>query len=556
MTVPARLATETALAYLEGGVVRVRPTARDDVQRAVVSFLDVLATATGRETFYNSKAEQEAAELAVHEAVWKVNRGLYGAMLTLPGVTDRAVQAGVARMLDNPRPPNDPSFLGFDEESRLLATLAKRLPPQRLFKMFEAFAEKRVNNRRTRTLILRSIIGAGKRLPFWAVKYREKLRTALRHALGSGVANGVAKLTSAANPTASGHAHMRKYIDKYIAEAFGPFEATVKDTVYQSVAYILGAEREGGFTVPLLVAVKAARTDLSAGADLPLEVLEGLRSRFHKTTPHARVLEIAKAAGTMTEGQKMAGKRAAAKAGVEVEFDPTRQELVKLYVYALETNGMTPAIREAMNEQAKRYGRAFHVRDAKVGIVLDASESMIGTGQQKWRPLAIGLAMRDVLKWSATECCVCETAGGLPHASGADSGLVSPSGETSLATALLKVLRQSPDSVYVITDGYENSPAGRVDEVLRAARAMGVRTPVYQVTPVLGAEAAGVRRLSNELSPLPVSRPEAVGLGMIRAALSQNVEAGIRGLLAITHPALATREPGNPTEEYAAGDGV
>jgi hypothetical protein len=235
------------------------------------------------------------------------------------------------------------------------------------------------------------------------------------------------------------------------------------------------------------------------------------------------------------EVQKMQGQRAAAKAGVELSFDPAQADLTRLYVLALET-GMTPAVRGAIAEKASRLGQAFPVHYAKVGIVLDASESMAGTAEQKWRPLAVGLAMRDVLAASATNGAFVKTAGGVA-VDGAE-GFVKPSGATSLAAAVVEALRERPDALYVITDGYENAPAGRVDEVLRMARSIGVSTPVYQVTPVSGAEAAGIRRLSDEVAPMPVARPEAIGLGLVRAALTADVETGIAGLLAAARPQL------------------
>jgi hypothetical protein len=522
----------TALAVLDGGEIRIRPDARAEVGRAVLAYLDTIGTATGRETFYNSRADQETAESTAHDGCWAVNRGLYAALLALPGVTDRAVQSGVLRLLDNPLVPGDPSFLTCEQETRLVTLLARALPPQRLYKLFGQFAAKRVNNRRTRALVLRSILGAGPALPWRAVKYRTKLRRALRHALGAGVANGVAKLT-AADPAARPEAKFARYIDPFI-----PARAN-RDEVYQCVAFVLGAGRASGFTLPLLKAFTDARTDLAAGAALPVEVLEGIRSRFHKDTPHAKVLEIANAAGTITDGQKLGMQRAAKAAGVEVAFDATRQDMVKLYVYALETGGMTTDIRAALDTKAKAAAVALPVRYANVGVVLDASASMAGSGTQKFRPLAVALAMRDVLVASATNSAFVEATGTVD-----EFGMVRPAGDTALAGLVVKALKRNPDAVYVLTDGYENAPAGRVDEVLRAARAFGISTPVFQVTPVTGAETGGLRRLSDELAPLPVSRPEAIGLGMVRAVLTADVEAGVRALLVITRPMLDAQNGG------------
>jgi len=213
--------------------------------------------------------------------------------------------------------------------------------------------------------------------------------------------------------------------------------------------------------------------------------------------------------------------------------------MVKLYVYALETGAMTTEIRAALDAKARVAAAALPVRYANVGVVLDASASMVGSGTQKFRPLAVALAMRDVLVASAAMSAFVESTGAVD-----EFGMVTPAGDTALAGLIVKALKRKPDAVYVLTDGYENAPAGRVDEMLQAARALGVTTPVFQVSPVTGAEAGGLRRLSDEMAPVPVSRPEAVGLGMVRAVLTADVEAGIRALLAITRPMLEAKNGG------------
>jgi hypothetical protein len=506
-----------ALAFYEGDAVRVAEPARDDVRKAVLSFLDTAATATGQATYYNTKEEQQAAQEAVHEAVYAVNRGLYAAMLALPGVTDNNVQLGLHRLLDNPRPAAG-SFLTADQENRLIDHLAGQLPPQRLFKFFGMLRQGRVNNRRTRRLILRSILGSGK-LPLWAVKYRLKLRAALRHALGNGVANGVKALAVTGDEKHPCARHIARYI---------PATAN-RDEVYQCLAFILGGRRE--FTVPILRAFGEARADLDKGRLLPTEVLGGIRSRFHKGVPAQRVLELTRA--NLTEGQKLAMQRTAERQEVELVFDPTRQDIVKLYVYALEC-GMTAEVRAALDAKARRIAASFPLRYRRVGIVLDTSESMAGTEDARNRPLAIALAMRDILAASATASAVVKASRGEFDA----FGLVRPEGDTQLAPALVEVMEQGPDAVYLITDGYENAPSCRVDEVIRALRELGLVTPTYQVTPVLAGETAGVRTLSPAVAPLPVSRPEGLALAVVRAAINQDIEQGIVGLLRLTLPLL------------------
>jgi hypothetical protein len=351
-------ATTRAVSFSQGAV-RVAPEAREQVRAAVLSFLDAAVTATGRETFYNTREEQQAAELAVHQAVWRADRGLYAALLALPGVNDHPTQVGLQRLLDEPHPGEGRALLGQEQEARLLEHLAGRLPPQRLFKLFVALRQARVNNRRTRRLILRSILGSGK-LPFWAVKYRLKLRAALRHALGTGVANGVRDLTARADLDGAGRARLDRYLGRYLPEGAD------RDTVRQCVCFILGGRRD--YTVPLLRAFGAARTDLELGANLPVEVLGGIRSRFHKDVPAARVLELARQGGGITEGQKLALQRSAARHEVELEFDPQRADIVRLYVYALEC-GMSDEVRSALDRKALDIAAGLPLRYGRVGIV-------------------------------------------------------------------------------------------------------------------------------------------------------------------------------------------
>lgn len=523
----------SAVAYYEGDQVRVVAKAHDDVRSAVLSFLDMAVTSTGKATYYNTKEEQVAAQDAIHNAVYGVNRGLYTAMLTLPGMMDNVVQAGLQRLLANPNPCDGISFLTPEQENLALVRLAEQLPPQRLFKLFGMFCEKRINNKRTRRIVLASIMGSS-RLPFWAVKYRMKLRRAIRHALGKRVAISVRKTIEgdqAFTPKIASHyPRCYKYIDRYM-----PSDISSEDrqTILECLCFILGGHRE--FTVPILRSFIDAHTDITKGSLLPTEVLQGIRSRYHKDVKAAKVIELTKA--TLTEGQKMAMQRTAERAGTEIEFDPTKQDLVKLYVWMLESGERKPEFRKALDQKAQQIAVSFPLRSNRLGVVVDTSASMFGDKTGKFRPLAIALAMRDVLVASANEKATVVTTGGEFD----ELGLVTPSGDTSLASALIEVAQDQPDAVFLITDGYENAPAGRTGEVIQGLRQLGLNFPIYQVSPVLSAENASVRPLAPEVSPLPVSNPAALGLSFVRALINQDIEGGVKSLLNITVPALTYR---------------
>ena len=90
---------------------------------------------------------------------------------------------------------------------------------------------------------------------------------------------------------------------------------------------------------------------------------------------------------------------------------------------------------------------------------------------------------------------------------------------------------ERPEVIYVLSDGYENAPAGRFDEVVCELRGIGVDVPIYHLSPVFAAESGGVRSLSPKLSTLPVARPDALGLSFLRGLVQAEPLRGIQALL-------------------------
>lgn len=516
------LATRTS-----DGRINVSPRSKSDVRNAVVSFLDTATTATGKQTYYNTADEQRKALDTVHEAVFGVNRGLYGAMLCLPGITDYSRQQGVTRLL-NEQFGKDTSLLTSEQESRLIEKLVRDLPVHRILNLFGLFREKRVNTNKARKLILRTLL-ASDRLDWWAVKYRSKMRTALTHAWGVRCTAALRSILSKSRLTVADKDSIRRNIDKWAGD-----NKLSAAQIRECVSFILDGRISARPKTPLIKAYISAKTDIEKGAILPREVLEGIRSTYHKRVSSGKVLELSKA--TMTERDKMKVQASAAKQGVRVKFSAKSQDLVSLYVYALE-RGMDPEVSRGIESKAKDIASLMPFDYDSVSIVVDTSASMFGSDEQKRRPLAVALAMRDVLSASAQDSFVYSTSGNFD-----DDGLIEPQYETHVAETLVESLREDPDAVFVITDGYENAPAGRTAEVVERLRKMGIDTPIYQVTPVMAAESMGkegaIRRLAPDIAPMPVTKPEAIGTSMIRAALSNDVENGIEALLSRTVPQL------------------
>ncbi|HSA52630.1 MAG TPA: vWA domain-containing protein, partial [Yinghuangia sp.] len=375
----------------------------------------------------------------------------------------------------------------------------------------------------------------------WSVRYRRKLAAALRHAWG---ARRVGILRSILVRERAGEELEPKELRLLAAEIDRFAQGRSRAVVHECVAFVLGAP--GPYTRPLLRAYTDARTDFDAGRVLPYETLEGLRGRFHPNEPAARVLELTKS--RLTAGQRLAKQEQAERAGVEVDVDFTRYDAVRLYLYAFR-RGMTDEVARALASRARQAAASLDLGYRNVALLLDGSASMAGADEQALRPIAVTLALRDAFRAAGggnADSSVTETwFGGRPD----NGGLVHPAGATAPAEALIEVLAQGPDIVVVVSDGYENAPAGRFAETLAAVRGFGIRTPVVQLAPVLAAESGGVRPLADEVPVAALQRLEGLELLACRLVLDAEPEVGLRMLDRI---AAAGGEPGR--REVGAAD--
>jgi hypothetical protein len=504
---------------LDGSVLGKRDVER--IQKTFSSFFDAVQTASGRATHYNTREEQAAALDKVHSDLFAVDRSLYGMALMLPGTMDISRMKGVEKLLSCPW--HDGTFLSLEQEKKLLIILIEEIPAHRVIKLFGHLRGKKVNNKRSRQLILRTLLENSK-LEYWAVKYRKKMAYALRHAWGQKKSSILKSILNKSVRNEKEKQILRSEIVKYIRPAVDEAK------VFECVSFILGNESD--LSLRLLKAYREAKRNIRKGGDLPYETLEGIRSTFHaRRFTSGDVLELTRK--NLTEKQKKNFQRKAEKAHVEVEFDPMKQSAVDLYIYGFE-RGMTHDIRIALVKKAKEAVALIPDRYGKLGIVIDTSASMFGHETRKLHPMATALAVRDMLSFLSDNS-VIRTSGGNDSA---PAQMIRPSGDTSLAEELVSLISDDVEAVFMITDGYENAPAGRVNEVLKILRKIGVDTPVYQVSPVFAAEADGLRVLSDEVSALPLNKPEAFGLQLLKRQLENDLMRGIDSLARFALPKL------------------
>ncbi|MGD1527115.1 hypothetical protein [Vibrio harveyi] len=494
-----------------------------ELRSTVESFLDVASTSMGRETHYNSREEQELLERNAHNAMFNFNRLAYGALLTLPGSLERAQQVGIFRLLADKHDTDLCQIDGVEhlEDSLLLKMINGISVPRRL-KAFVKLKEAKVNNGRARRIVLKSVLNQNA-IEHHSVTYRTKLKKLLQHFVGVQKMGVVQSILS--KPACQRECHENKFVKKQL-EKYAP--EVDKEVLHLAVAFIMGVENDHVLTTakekcPKIASYIEAKTDLAKGGLLTPEVLEGIRSNFHPLEPKERVLQLT--ASNMTDKGKMrAARRLEGVASVEDKsFDPAKLDAVDLIVYAFE-QGMTSEISMALHEKAEKAAESFPVRYGKVGVVVDKSASMYGTDKQKMRPYAVALAMRDALAATGENRCV-------SYAGGTDE-LTGVSGDTSLSEALVETLMSEPDVVYVITDGYENAPAGRFDQTVQRIRELGIETPIYQLSPVSGAEAGGVRTMSASVPALPVTNSKALAMPFLKAMVQADTIEAVKQLIA------------------------
>jgi len=522
----------TALTTGTSSMMIWEPTGDISPKRAgevVCSFLDTATTSMGRATHYNTREEQQAAELEVHQDLLDMSRDLYTVMLALPGVTDRSVQVGTRALLSSSRNGSADEFLTPTMERAVLYHLIQALPVPRMMRLIQAFrigseqlGLRRANNSRTRKLVLRTLLGSP-RLQLWSVKYRRKMRDAFVHAWGKKDSSIIRAILSKDGRTRT--QPERAILRKEIARFAG--DSNFKQAC-ECVGFVLGVRDR--LSLPLFKAFEAAKTNLKDGARLPMEVLEGIRSVFHGDVAKDDVLRLAVKKGSLTSHQRMAVQKRAKGADVEVKMDPTQYDAVKLYIYAFEM-GADNKIMDALDQKAQKAAARFPTRYGKVGIVVDASASMAGHRTQKLRPMAATLALRDMLQHVGDEH-VTQYVGGRRIGDWKDP--VQPMGDTALADGFIEVLEAKPDVVFVLSDGYENAPAGRFAEVMGQVRDIGIETPVYHLNPVFASESKGVRELdAGRVPTMPVKTPAALGTTIIRGLIENEPLTGINALVRI-----------------------
>lgn len=412
-------------------------------------FINACFACTGQAEFYGATREQALSIEFLHEYTLGNYRRLYARTLAA-GINHFNRGLIVQNLLAQGASSLSPEAR--DEEGRLIKATLRDMPPQRALKVLAALAERRINNRRARATI-RDYLAFRPDRAFDAVKYRWLVRAS------------------------SAHAHIE------LPGEVGTF--------------LFERRKAARFETPIFEAFRAAHHDKRALARLPATVAQGLLAR--RGVEGAEALELTR--GQMTAGERMRAQSQAAREGVAVEIDLGRMPLTRLALYALslsqdERKARREALDEAMRQAADRACRRARFGLGKVAAVLDRSFSTSGSSDKRRRPLAVALAVHYLLSAAASDYRPFWTS---PTA---EPLLVTPRGQTDLATPLLDALAWGAEVVIIVSDGFENAPVGGAGEVVRVYRDKidrERRTSLVHVNPVFDSERFAPRALGPSL---------------------------------------------------------
>lgn len=261
---------------------------------------------------------------------------------------------------------------------------------------------------------------------------------------------------------------------------------------------------------PILFEYEKAKSDITAVTKVPEEVLIGLIS--NKNHPQYDEMWSTSAKRETTKAmlrknvevtsinQQVRQTKSTAKLGVQKTVDLAKAtDFIALYKTGYE-NGWTEDLKNAIEELAeKKKITNFHYRN--IGIIEDGSNSLMGhKAESKNTPKAIANFTARVLTKSAQKATYVKTSGEV----------------TDLATAFVELLKKEGDTpydaIFFLTDGYENSYEGLLNEVLGIFFTETQRSlPVFQISPITGAETGGnVRTLGRNVVTMAINNPIAI----------------------------------------------
>jgi hypothetical protein len=492
------------------------------IKKHLIDGITIASGAKNSATYYHSRDEQSKAIQDQIKKLYSVSKELPLIIASQRGVTGafasevllnelkNTLQGGACNIVN----PIDWYDNGLSDKAVLsvLSNLNENGIPY-VLRMFVELKNSRVNNERTRKIVLGFIWGQ-KNLEFFSLKYRSKIADVLKHIYGQ-------RKTSILLSIAQRQVTMGTLRNELLMQnkEFSILNNSILKYINCSslealklLLFLFRKDEGVDFSeFELLSQYQTAKTDITKVSKVPEEVLIGLISEKkhpqHKlmwsteTKRKDTMALIRKKVEVTSVNQQVRQTKSTTKLGVEKVVDLSKAtDFLALYKTGYET-GFTTEIKSAIDKLAEKKKINGFFYD-NVGIVLDKSQSMTGHKQEsKNTPKAIAHFTSLVLKKSAKTSYVSTTDGF----------------SSDLATAFVDLIKNEDpvnkyQAIFIITDGYENSYDGLTDEVISIYKSeSGNDIPVFQISPITGAEMDGnIRNLGKNIVSMTINNPAAI----------------------------------------------
>lgn len=500
------------------------------IRDGIVKGMEVASGAKSSSTYYHKKKDQVAA---VKQSV----TNLYGISKELPlilacqkGVTGFFIQEvllnefkktanGGSCEIVNPKDWHDEG-LGNRAIVRALHALDTDSGITYVLRLFTQFKDDKINNARARKIAL-SFIWRHPNLEFIAVKYRNKLQKILVHIYGTKMNSTLLTISQKfvdGNGLYSGEKAVK------IAEMITKYTSYPHEAVFRYFLFINGKATKEYFKYageyPVMNQYFEAKEDIGKGKLLPEEILIGLigdplhpqhSSKWGNDDLKKKTKkEIRELSRVTTANQAVRQTKSSKKLGVKKEVSLSKvTDFLALYKTGYEDK-FTVELKKSIDELAeKKKMKDFPYQN--IAVIVDKSSSMRGHKTEskntpkavsEFTSLVLEKSVKTVKKFESSEI-------------GSD-----------IASAFIDAISESDsyDAMFILSDGYENSYDGLLDEVITTWRSMTNNVvPIYHLSPITGSEVkAKVRSFGNQVSTMAISRPESLLMQLNSKLLEQD----------------------------------
>lgn len=408
-------------------------------KQKILDFLSSAFSATGQREFYNTKNEQQVAILATHQPVLQRYRKMY-TLLLISTINDYNKQIIIYNLLKHGKNiTNEQKKI----ENEIIYQALNSMQPQRAYKTFKMLRKMKVNNARTRWLA-EKFLTSRKNITFECLKYSNTIKEIIIH-------NHI-------------------YIE---SEEF--------DFLFN---------KKKNYSKRLFKSHHEAKEDKTKIYNLPYSIAEGFAA-YHKIPREEFLQKIKK---NMTTGEKLRSQETGKKHNVKIDADWTKFSLIQLLKYLRTQKNIPTKAIPLVKTLAMKVNIPDVIKDSKVRVVLDNSLSSIGSREKKYHPIAVSQAMSYILMHNCSDFKEILVNGVRNRL------LAKVQGSSPVGKAVLEALKDKPEYLIILSDGYENEPAGLTSQIINAyISKIDKNLKVLHFNPVFAGETEKPREFSKDV---------------------------------------------------------